>query len=91
VNVAGAVRTPILLVANDFDPATPINWTRHLAHALGIQSSILRYRGGGHTATSLGAGVPCIDEFARRYLIDLELPAPASSCPALPVTFQPAP
>lgn len=89
-NVAGKVSTPILLIANDFDPATPIAWTRHLAHALGMEASLLRYQGIGHTATTLavGPGVPCIDDHAMEYLIALKVPPAGTSCPALPITWQ---
>jgi pimeloyl-ACP methyl ester carboxylesterase len=91
-NVATKVDTPILLVANDFDIATPINWTRHLARGLGMEASLVRYRGGGHTAVNLaraGGGVPCIDAIAQRYLFDLEVPDAGSSCPPLPIVFTP--
>ncbi|HEU4535892.1 MAG TPA: alpha/beta hydrolase, partial [Polyangiaceae bacterium] len=74
-DVADKLQTPVLFVGNHFDPATPINWTRQLARALGQEASFLRYEGGGHTATSLALqGVPCIDELSRRYLFDLETP-----------------
>ena len=90
-NVADKVKAPILLVGNNFDAATPINWTRHLARALGMEDSFLLYEGGGHTATSLALrGVPCVDQLAYRYLFDLEVPPAGASCPALPVTFAPS-
>jgi pimeloyl-ACP methyl ester carboxylesterase len=89
-NVAGKLDHPLLLVANDFDISTPINWTRHLARSLGMESSLLRYQGGGHTAVSLArVGVPCIDDLARRYLFDLELPPAGFACPAQPIVFTP--
>jgi hypothetical protein len=36
------------LLATDFDPATPLAWTRRLARKLGMEDSIVRYLGGGH-------------------------------------------
>ncbi|MGN6110512.1 MAG: alpha/beta hydrolase [Kofleriaceae bacterium] len=91
-NVADKVSTPILLVGNDFDPATPMNWTRNLARALGMERSVVRYQGGGHTATSIALrGVPCMDAVARRYLEDLEVPPAGFSCPALPISWAPLP
>lgn len=87
-NVADKVKTPILLVGNDFDPATPITWTHHLAHTLGMEASLVRYEGGGHTASSFATqGVPCIDQLAHSYLFNLDVPPSGTSCPALPVTF----
>jgi hypothetical protein len=90
-NVAGKVKTPILLVGNDFDPATPINWTRQLAHALGMDASFLHYLGGGHTVTFSSRSVPCVDDAAHRYLLDLEVPPEGYTCPATPITFLPTP
>jgi pimeloyl-ACP methyl ester carboxylesterase len=49
-NVARQMTTPILIVANDFDPNSPIVDARGRAHALGMENSLLRYEGGGHTA-----------------------------------------
>jgi hypothetical protein len=84
-HVANQMATPILIVANDFDPNTPLVHARGLAHALGMEDSLLRYEGGGHTA--FFKGIACIDRAIERYLIDRELPPPGSSCPAQPVNF----
>jgi hypothetical protein len=64
---------------------TPLVHARALAHALGMEDSLLRYEGGGHTA--FFKGIACIDSAIERYLIDRELPPPGSSCPAQPVNF----
>jgi pimeloyl-ACP methyl ester carboxylesterase len=88
-NVANQMATPILIVANDFDPNTPLVDARGLAHALGMESSLLRYEGGGHTA--FFKNIACIDAAIETYLIDRQLPAPGSSCPAQPVRFGTAP
>ncbi|NJM40652.1 MAG: hypothetical protein HC853_07730 [Anaerolineae bacterium] len=48
-NISRRLATPILLLGNDFDPNTPLSWTRQLASALGMERNIVRYRGGGHT------------------------------------------
>ncbi|HEU4411445.1 MAG TPA: alpha/beta hydrolase [Polyangiaceae bacterium] len=90
-NVAAKMKTPILFIGNEFDPATPLNWTRHLARALGMEASVLRYEGGGHTVSFSRQPVPCIDDLASRYLFDLETPPAGASCPALPITFLPPP
>jgi hypothetical protein len=84
-NVARQMATPILIVANDFDPNTPIVDARGMAHALGMEDSLLRYEGGGHTA--FFKGIACIDAAIETYLIDRRLPPPGSSCPAQTVSF----
>ncbi len=84
-NVARQMATPILIIANDFDSNTPIVDARGLAHALGMEDSLLRYEGGGHTA--FFKGIACIDAATEAYLIDRRLPAPGSSCPAQTVNF----
>ena len=84
-NVARELATPILIVANDFDPNTPLVGARNLAYALGMDKTLLRYEGGGHTA--LFQGITCIDQAVETYRIDRELPPPAFSCPAQPVSF----
>ena len=91
-DVAGEVARPILLVGNDFDAATPMRWTRELGRVLGMEASVVRYQGGGHTATRLVfPGVPCIDAIVDRYLEELEVPPAGASCPAAPIVFAPAP
>ena len=84
-----ALPDDLILVANDFDPNTPIAESRGLAQALGMENSLIRYEGGGHTA--FFAGIPCITEAIARYLIDLKVPPPGFSCPALPVEFSTSP
>ncbi|MEZ5285089.1 MAG: alpha/beta hydrolase [Vicinamibacterales bacterium] len=86
-DVSRRMATPILILANDFDPNTPMIDARAMAQALGMEHSLLRYEGGGHTA--FFKGIACIDEAARAYLIDRTLPPPGSSCPAMPVSFGP--
>jgi pimeloyl-ACP methyl ester carboxylesterase len=43
-NVERDVDNPILLIGNEFDPLTPLSWTRRLARALGMDRSVVRYR-----------------------------------------------
>jgi pimeloyl-ACP methyl ester carboxylesterase len=84
-NVARQMATPILIVANDFDPNTPLVEARGLAHALGMEESLMRYEGGGHTA--FFKGIACVDAAIETYLIERKTPAPGFSCPAQPVSF----
>lgn len=86
--VQGRVKRPIVLIGNDFDHSTPLGWTRSLAQALGMEDSLIRYQGGGHTI--YGAN-PCVDEAVDAYLFDLVSPPVGLSCPANPVSFAPPP
>lgn len=85
-NVKNRVSVPILLVGNDFDSATPLSGTRSLAYALGMERSLIRYQGGGHTAVGK---IACIDNAVVAYLFDLTIPAEGFSCPGQPINFAP--
>jgi pimeloyl-ACP methyl ester carboxylesterase len=75
----------ILLIGNDFDPATPLSWTRRLARALGVETNVVRYRGGGHGAANVS--LPCIDTLALDFLVKGSLPQPGTTCAARPLSF----
>ena len=75
----------ILLLGNDFDPATPLSWTRSLARALGVDSNIVRYRGGGHGASTVD--LPCIDDLVVDFLVKGAMPKPGTTCAARPISF----
>jgi hypothetical protein len=87
-NVKGRVATPMLLIGNDFDNATPLSWTRSLARALGMERSLVRYQGGGHGAATGGSA--CIGGVVAAYLFDLKVPAEGSSCPGQLISFAPS-
>jgi pimeloyl-ACP methyl ester carboxylesterase len=87
-NVKNQVDTSILLIGNDFDPNTPLTWTRSLARALGMERSIMRYQGGGHLAYAF-FGNNCVDRAGDEFLFDLTVPAEGFACPAQPVGFTP--
>jgi len=87
-NVKNRVANPMMLMGNDFDPNTPLSWTRSLARALGMERSLVRYQGGGHLAYAL-LGNACIDRVGDAYLFDLTIPAEGFSCPAQPIRFNP--
>jgi pimeloyl-ACP methyl ester carboxylesterase len=69
---------PIVVVGTLGDPATPYEHTARLAEMLGV-GVVLTWEGEGHTAYP---GPPCIDEAVGAYLVDLEVPAEGTSCPA---------
>lgn len=87
-NVKNRVANPMMLIGNDFDPNTPLSWTRSLARALGMERNIVRYQGGGHLAYAL-LGNACIDRVGDAYLFDLTIPDEGFSCPAQPIRFNP--
>ena len=80
---------PVLLMGSQYDPNTPFSWTRSMAAALGAESRVLRYQGGGHGMYAR-RGNTCIDQAGDAFLFDLIAPAAGSSCPALAVPFRAA-
>jgi pimeloyl-ACP methyl ester carboxylesterase len=78
---------PLLIVGNDFDPNTPLSWTRSLAAALGVEHGIVRYQGGGHTIVT--RATPCIGGIVSAYLFNLVVPEEGTACPARPISFAP--
>lgn len=85
-NVKNRAETPIMLIGNDFDPNTPLSWTRSLARALGMERSLMRYQGGGHLAYAF-FGNACVDSAGDEFLFDLTVPAEGFTCPAQPIHF----
>lgn len=83
--IRGRVKTPVLIVGNDFDNATPIAWSQSLGKALGMEDHVLRYGGGGHTAYAVG--VNCVDDAVNNYLIKRQLPSSGSVCDAQALSF----
>lgn len=69
--------SPILVVGTTYDPATPYEWAVQLSRQLHT-STLLTYRGDGHTAS--GAGSRCIDGAVSAYLLTGVLPAAGTVC-----------
>jgi hypothetical protein len=80
-------RNKVVLIGNDFDPATPMMWSRNMASALGAKAALIRYKGGGHTI--YGSGSACVDSAVEAYFRDLTEPARGLTCPAQPLSFSP--
>lgn len=78
---------PILFFGTDFDPNTPLSWTRSLAFALGNENSIVRYQGGGHTIVTRGTA--CVGGIVVNYLFNLVVPPKGTACPARLLSFDP--
>lgn len=85
-NVRRQVDIPLLLIMNDFDPATPPAFARNLANALGMERSVFRYAGGGHTFPKDDA---CVSAVFAAYLFDRRLPVEGASCPGQSISFAP--
>jgi pimeloyl-ACP methyl ester carboxylesterase len=84
-DVRGHMRTPIMIVANDFDSRTTMANARRLARALGFERNVLRYAGGGHTAFL--STTACVQNTVVDYLVQLRLPPEGFTCPGQPITF----
>ncbi|WP_110039299.1 alpha/beta hydrolase [Nocardia neocaledoniensis] len=67
--------TPALLLNNRFDPATPVESAHRAAAAMGTARLVVVTDGYGHQPTG-----DCVTTLRERYLIDLEVPAPDTSC-----------
>ncbi|WP_158881052.1 alpha/beta hydrolase [Amycolatopsis anabasis] len=65
---------PALLINNRFDPVTPVTYAEKARRALG-NARLVVVDGHGHAPT--GA---CVDRLRERYLIDLRLPDPGTTC-----------
>jgi pimeloyl-ACP methyl ester carboxylesterase len=68
---------PILVVGGKGDPATPYAWAQGLARELS-SARLLTYEGDGHTSYARGSA--CVDGAVDSYLLDLEVPAPETTC-----------
>jgi pimeloyl-ACP methyl ester carboxylesterase len=65
---------PALLINNRFDPVTPLSSARKAKQQLG-NAELVIVEGHGHDITG-----SCTDRLRSRYLIDLQLPAPGTTC-----------
>jgi pimeloyl-ACP methyl ester carboxylesterase len=76
---------PVLLVGNQFDPATPLQNAVTVANLM-PNSALLTLHAWGHTSLFLSS---CADEAITRYLVDLTTPAPGTVCQQDVVPFSP--
>ena len=70
--------TPLLVVGNSHDPATPITGARRV-HELFAGSRLLTYDGWGHAALGTGR---CVTRTVADYLVERRLPARDRTCRA---------
>ncbi|MFF2088134.1 alpha/beta hydrolase [Nocardia sp. NPDC058176] len=66
---------PALLLNNRFDPATPVTSAQRAAQAMGTARLVVVTDGYGHEPVG-----SCVTDLRLRYLIDLQLPAPGTTC-----------
>jgi pimeloyl-ACP methyl ester carboxylesterase len=76
---------PVLVVGNQFDPATPYQDAVTVANLL-PSSALLTVHGWGHTSLFLSS---CADEAITRYLVDVTTPQPGTVCQQDVVPFSP--
>ena len=75
---SGPAATPVLVVGDLKDPATPYAWAVRLARWL-RPGVLLGWNGEGHT--SYMEGSPCVDAAVDAYLINLTVPRNGTICP----------
>lgn len=69
----------ILVIGNEYDPATPLQWSRSMAEQLS-NGVLLEWQGAdGHTA--YGRGSECITAQVDRFLLTGQAPADGTVCP----------
>ncbi|BCY13517.1 alpha/beta hydrolase [Actinoplanes sp. L3-i22] len=71
-------RTPLLVFNAVHDPRTPYPWARHVAAELGRSGRLVTYLGSGHGQYQASG---CTTAVIDRYLIDLTVPPPGTTCP----------
>ncbi|MCM1943020.1 alpha/beta hydrolase [Streptomyces sp. G3] len=76
--------SPVLLVGNTGDPATPYEGAARMAERLGEKVGVeLTYEGEGHGAYD--SGNTCVQNAVNAYLLDGSLPDPGTVCEAEPL------
>jgi pimeloyl-ACP methyl ester carboxylesterase len=81
--------SPVLIVGNHFDPATPYHGAVTASELL-PNSRLLSYAGWGHTAY-VSAGNFCVDNFVTRYLLTSRVPPEGTVCQPEGSPFGPEP
>jgi pimeloyl-ACP methyl ester carboxylesterase len=79
--------SPVLVVGNYFDPATPYQGAVTASRLL-PNSRLLSYAGWGHTAF-FSAGNFCVDNYVTRYLLTNQVPAAGTVCRPEGSPFEP--
>ncbi len=78
---------PILVVAGENDPATPLRWGTKMRDAMGKTARMVTFSGEGHGQV---LSASCVDTYARDVLVDLKLPAADAKCDPDPAVQKPS-
>lgn len=78
---------PILIVAGENDPATPLRWGTKMREAMGASARLVTYAGEGHGQV---LSSKCVNALASDVLVGLTLPSADVRCEADPVVEAPA-
>lgn len=71
-----ALRNPVLLIAETYDPATPLRNGRRLLAEMGRNARLVVHHGYGHSSRDRSS---CTDSIARSYILDGVLPDEAET------------
>ncbi|MER7462021.1 alpha/beta hydrolase [Streptomyces sp. NPDC097981] len=78
-DVSAPGSSPILVIGNTGDPATPYEGARHMVDRLGPGVGVeLTYKGEGHGAYN--SGDKCVQQAVNSYLLDGKVPASGAVC-----------
>lgn len=61
------LKNPLLLIAETYDPATPLRNGRRLLAEMGTNARLIAHHGYGHSSRDRSS---CTDSIARAYLLD---------------------
>ena len=70
------LKTPVLLIAETYDPATPLRNGRRLLAEMGRNARLIAHHGYGHSSRDSSN---CTESIARRYIMDGVLPDEAET------------
>jgi pimeloyl-ACP methyl ester carboxylesterase len=78
---------PILVVAGENDPATPLRWGNKMRDAMGSTARLITYTGEGHGQVLSST---CVSEYASDVLVKSSLPTVDVTCEPDPAVAKPA-
>ena len=70
------LKNPILLIAETYDPATPLRNGRRLLNEMGRNARLIAHHGYGHSSRDIS---DCTDSIARKFILRGELPENAET------------
>jgi pimeloyl-ACP methyl ester carboxylesterase len=77
-NLSHTLKNPILLIAETYDPATPLRNGRRLAKEMGSNARLIAHHGYGHSSRDTSE---CTDTIAKEYILHGKLPKePETAC-----------